>query len=152
LYWPRVDGTGNAQRLTESKNNQFPSSWHPSGKFLAYYEQTPQNSMDLMILPFDGDESSGWKIAKPAVFLSTPYARQEAMLSPDGHWIAYFSTEGGRGSEVFVRPSPGPGGVQLISSDGGNWPVWSGTKPELFYASAFNNGQIMVAPFVTSGN
>ena len=36
LYWQRVDGTGEAQRLTDSKNPQHASSWHPSGKFLAF--------------------------------------------------------------------------------------------------------------------
>ena len=36
LCWQRADGTGDVQRLTESKNLQFPASWHPSGKFLAF--------------------------------------------------------------------------------------------------------------------
>ena len=36
LYWQRADGTGEVQRLTDSKNPQFPASWHPSGKFLAF--------------------------------------------------------------------------------------------------------------------
>ncbi len=36
LYWQRADGTGEAERLTESKNPQYPTSWHPSGKFLAF--------------------------------------------------------------------------------------------------------------------
>src|SRR5207245_240351 len=34
LYWQRADGTGDVQRLTDSKVNQFPGSFHPSGKFL----------------------------------------------------------------------------------------------------------------------
>jgi hypothetical protein len=38
LYWQPADGTGEPQRLTESKNNQRPSSWHPSGKFPAFAE------------------------------------------------------------------------------------------------------------------
>lgn len=33
LYWQRADGTGEVQRLTESSNAQFPSSFHPSGKY-----------------------------------------------------------------------------------------------------------------------
>ena len=43
LYWQRADGTGDAQRLTESKNPQQPGSWHPSGKFLAFEETRPAN-------------------------------------------------------------------------------------------------------------
>ena len=41
LYWQRADGTGDAQRLTESKHSQWPVSWHPSGKFLAFEEHNP---------------------------------------------------------------------------------------------------------------
>ena len=44
LYWQRTDGTGEIQRLTDSKNEQSPGSWHPSGKFLAFDEQNPQTS------------------------------------------------------------------------------------------------------------
>ena len=46
LYWQRADGTGEVQRLTESKNNQYPTSWHPSGKFLAFDEANPQTGKD----------------------------------------------------------------------------------------------------------
>ena len=38
LYLQRSDGTGDALRLTESQNPQWPSSWHPSGKYLAFFE------------------------------------------------------------------------------------------------------------------
>jgi hypothetical protein len=72
LYWQHADGSGDVQRLTESKNRQTAGSWHPSGKFLAFHEQVPGTSNDLMILPMDGDEASGWKPRKPSVFLSTP--------------------------------------------------------------------------------
>ena len=47
IYWQRADGTGGAQRLTESKNPQAPSSWHPSGKFLAFREENPQTQSAL---------------------------------------------------------------------------------------------------------
>ena len=43
LYWQRTDGTGEIQRLTDSKNQQSPGSWHPSGKFLAFAEHKPPN-------------------------------------------------------------------------------------------------------------
>ena len=53
LYWQRADGTGDAERLTVAKNPQWPVSWHPSGKFLAFEEDTSETSWDLMILPMD---------------------------------------------------------------------------------------------------
>ena len=57
LYWQRADGTGDAERLTESKNLQLPRSWHPSGKFLAFFELTSKDNDDLMILPMEGDDA-----------------------------------------------------------------------------------------------
>ena len=69
LYWQRADGTGDAERLTESKNAQQPSSWHPSGKFLAFEETTAHTKVDVMILPLEGDDVSGWKPGKPTVVL-----------------------------------------------------------------------------------
>jgi Tol biopolymer transport system component len=149
LYWQRADGTGGVQRLTESKNTQQPASWHPSGKFLAFEEINPQTQNDLMILPLEGDEESGWKAGKPTVFLNGPFVEREPMFSPDGRWIAYSSAETGR-PEVYVRPFPGPGGTWQISTDGGLFPTWSRTKHELFYGT--NNGQVMVAAYTPEGD
>jgi serine/threonine-protein kinase len=148
LYWQRADGTGDAKRLTESQNPQVPTSWHPSGKFLAFEEQTPQTNYDLMILPMEGDEASGWKSGKPVVFLNGRFGERQPMFSPDGRWLAYASDETGR-QEVYVRPFPGPGGKWQISIGGGNSPTWSRTKHEIFYGTP--GGQIMFAAFAEEG-
>jgi serine/threonine-protein kinase len=149
IFSQRSDGTGDVQRLTESKNMQTPNSFHPSGKFLAYEELNGPNGMDIMILPLEGSESTGWKPGKPSVFLGTQWMEQSAMFSPDGRWIAYQSNETGK-TEVYVRPFPGPGGKWQISSDGGSFPVWSRTTKELFYRS--NDMRIMVAPYTVIGD
>jgi serine/threonine-protein kinase len=144
LYWQRADGTGDAQRLTASTNEQRPASWHRSGSYLAFEERNPTTGWDLMILPMEGDDQRGWSPGTPTVFLNTSFAEREPMFSPDGRWVAYQSNESGR-PEVYVRPFPGPGRQSKISTDGGTYPTWSRTKPELFYGAS---GQIMVAPFV----
>jgi serine/threonine-protein kinase len=149
LYWQRADGTGEVQRLTESSNPQFPSSFHPSGKYLAFYEGSAPNSNDLMILPIEGDETSGWKPGKPSAFLNTPADEAAPMFSPDGRWIAYTSNESGR-YEVFVRPFPGPGGKWQISTAGGVEAAWSRTRRELLYRGLDN--RIMVAAYTVEGD
>ena len=148
LYWQRVDGSGGVQRLTESQNEQQPYSWHPSGKFLAFEEMTPDARRNVMILPMEGDDRSGWKPGKPTVFLNSPTDEGEPMFSPDGRWLAYSSGESGR-QEVHVRPFPGPGGTWQISTRGGMNPTWSRTKHELFYAA---DGQIMVVDYAVDGD
>ena len=139
LYWQRADGTGDVQRLTESKNQQFTGSWHPSGKFLGFYETNSQTSEDLMILPMDGDEASGWKPGTATVFLNSPFREREPTFSPDGRWLAYMSNESGR-DEIYVRPFPGPGGKWQVSSAGGQGPTWSRTRVVMGGAGQSDHG------------
>jgi serine/threonine protein kinase len=149
LYWQRADGAGEVQRLTESTNDQHLWSVHPSGKYLAFSEVTEQNSQDIMILPLEGDEKSGWNPGKPSVFLSTPANETVPMFSPDGRWIAYQSVESGR-FEIYVRPFPGRGGKWQISTAGGVFAAWSQKRHELFYRAADN--RIMVASYTVEGD
>ena len=148
LFWQRSDGTGEAQRLTESAQFQQAGSWHPNGSVLAFEQLSSATGWDLMLLPMAGDEASGWKPGKPTVFLNSPFNETEAMFSPDGRWLAYVSNESGR-NEIYVRPFPGPGGKWQVSADGGVTPTWSRAKPELLYGTL--SGQIMVAAHTTEG-
>jgi len=149
IYWQRADGTGEVQRLTEGDNPQVPTSWHPTGKFLAFTETNPQTAFDIMILPMEGSHTAGWKPGKPFAFLNGPNNEIQPMFSPDGRWIAYVSDESGR-FEVYVRPFPGPGGRWQISTNGGLWPSWSPKGKELFYEEV-SSSRIMVAAYAASG-
>jgi serine/threonine-protein kinase len=149
LYWQRADGSGDATRLTTSPNPQFPGSWHPSGRFLAFYEIRPQTDADLLILPVEGDEASGWKPGMPTVFLGGPFIELQPRFSPDGRWLAYESNESGR-FEIYVRPFPGPGGKWPISTGGGMNAVWSRARHELLYLAP--DGRIMVVPYTAAGD
>jgi eukaryotic-like serine/threonine-protein kinase len=156
LHWQRVDGTGGAQRLVETKGVAIPFSWHPSGRFLLYQESLdvvsggglPQRDINLMILPMEGSEETGWKPGSPTSFLSTPLPEFEPMFSPDGRWVAYSSTETGP-RQVFVRPFPGPGERWQASTAGGSAPVWSRAKTELLFRGA--DGTLMMASYATTG-
>jgi serine/threonine-protein kinase len=133
IYWQRADGTGSAQPLTRSKNNQIPTSWHPSGKYLAFLEFNQQKTgFDVMVLPIEGDEVSGLKPGTPFPFVHSAFNEGQAAFSPDGRWLAYSSNDSGR-VEVYVRPFPGPGGKWQISSEGGSFPTWSRNGRELLY-------------------
>ncbi len=149
LYWQRVDGTGDAQRLTNSPHPQSAASWHPGGRILAFQETRPQTFADLMVVAIEGDELTGWKPGTPTSFLSTAALEREPMFSPDGKWLAYQANDTGR-FEIYVRPFPGPGGTWLISTAGGITPTWSRTRRELLYRSPEN--QLMVAAYTASGD
>ena len=137
LYWQRADGAGEATPLTESANDQFAGSWHPTGRFLAFLElnqQTAPASSDVMVLPVEGGEATGWKPGTPTAFLKTPQNESTPVFSPDGRWLAYLSNETGR-SDVYVRPFPGPGGKWQISTAAADDPIWSPNGRELFFAA-----------------
>jgi hypothetical protein len=150
LYWQRADRTAEAEPLTQTKNAQVPMSWHPTGRFLAYGELSPQGREDIMILPLDGDEASGWKPGKPTVFLASRFDESNAAFSPDGRWLAYQSNESGR-TEVYVRPFSRPGEKTQVSTDGGMYPTWARNGKELFYQRAAD-WMLMVAAYATEGD
>ena len=130
LFWHRADGGGTTERLTESRNPQLPSSWHPSGNVLAFVETSPTTNFDIMLLPLNSGGTSASPVA-PTPFLNTPAQEFSPAFSPDGRWIAYVSSESGRGG-VYVRPYRGAGGPWLIAPEGSD-PTWSRARPELVF-------------------
>jgi eukaryotic-like serine/threonine-protein kinase len=133
LYWVSADGSGKPHRLTESPERQIASSWHPSGKYLAFDQQISRQQWDLMILPIEVS-GSVWKAGTPARVLGHTSQAPGAVFSPDGRWLAYMSNESGR-SEVFVRPFGEVGVPRQVSTSGGRLPTWSRRRNELFYLS-----------------
>ena len=66
LYWQRADGTGEAERLTESKNPQCPDVVAPEREVPGLHRDRIRKRLaDILILPLEGDEASGWKPGKP---------------------------------------------------------------------------------------
>ncbi len=148
IFWQMADGSGTAQRLTTSGNEQEPGSWHPSGRFLAFDELHADTMRDVMILPMEGDDASGWKPGKPTVFVRGPGMDWEPRFSPDGRWIAYASATDSGHWEVYVRPFPGPGPAVQVSSAGGELPAWSASRREIVYGL---EGRLMVARYSVEG-
>jgi serine/threonine protein kinase/Tol biopolymer transport system component len=148
LYWVSADGSGEPHRLTESNDRHFATSWHPSGKYLAFEQQISGQQWDVMILPMEGS-GSGWKAQTPQRVLSKIAQRPAAVFSPDGRWLAYTSNESGR-AEVFVRSFPGPATAWQVSTSGGSVPTWSRRRNELFYLSP--DAHLMSVSYAVEGN
>lgn len=148
LSWRRADGMGDAQVLIQSNTVLTPGSWHPTKNVFAYVVTMPASSDDVMILPVEGDEASGWTPGQPTAFLNSVANEAGPTFSPDGKWLAYHSRESGR-AEVSVRPFPGPGASVIVSSAGGHTSSWSRARPELVFAApALDHRHVlMVAPY-----
>ena len=134
LWMANADGSGTPTRLTTSTNDQQPSSWDPTGKWLAYTEIRPNTTRDVMILPVQDNATDGWTAGPPIVFKGTAVNERDPAFSPDGRWIAY------EADDIYVSPFPGPGATVRISSEGGSTPQWSATSKELLFLS---RGKIM---------
>jgi Tol biopolymer transport system component len=137
LWWQAADGTGMAERLTTSANNQWSTSVSDDGKQVVIAELTPTMGHDLMLLDIDG-------IRRVTPLLQTPFNELSGTVSPDGHWLAYESDSTGR-FEISVRPFPNASaGHWQVSTAGGTRPVWAHSGKELFFFGA--DGTLMRVP------
>ena len=127
LFAMSADGSGRAERLTESKNLQLAATWSPTDQALIFVEFHDGTSYDIMVMPPSGDR-------QPRPLIQTRFSDAYPDLSPDGRWLAYASNESNR-PEVYVQPYPGPGPRQQVSVNGGTGPAWSRDGRELFYST-----------------
>lgn len=117
-----VDRDEAPRPILTREHYQFPRSWSPDGRFLAFMEVSPGGSR-VWIMSRDGE---------PEPLLDGSFASGSPRFAPEGGWIAYVSDESGR-YEVYVRRYPGSQRGQRISTGGGREPVWSANGRELFY-------------------
>ena len=135
-----ADGSGQVETLLDREERQFPTSWVSEGNMMALYiDRAGETARDLAVLPMDGDGT-------PVPFLTTPFQERAGAFSPDGQWMAYVSDESGQ-DEVYVRPYPGPGQEHVISTNGGEEPVWSPDGRELFFR---NQDEVLVVTVDTT--
>ncbi len=102
-----------------------PTGSTPDGRYLVYYDRSPDTASDIWLLPLAPKGS-------PQKFIATPAAEWGAVVSPDGKWIAYASDESGR-DEIYVQPFPSGGNHYRVSVDGGATAKWSPDGRELFF-------------------
>ena len=142
LYWQAADGTGPAERLTESPYYQRASAVLPDGRrILLWAGGAGATATDVMMLTLEKDRPVHPLIQGPVV-------DRNAEVSPDGQWLAYESNASGL-PEVFVRPFPDVNKERIqVSTAGGVQPLWARNGKELFYTTL--TGVLMRVP-VTPG-
>jgi serine/threonine-protein kinase len=122
MFEKRVDRDDARVQHLRRENYQFPRSWSPDGRFLAFIEAS-LNGLRIWVMPRDG---------KPEPLLDSSFNSGSPRFAPQGNWIAYVSDESGQ-EEVYVRRYPGSERGKRISSGGAREPVWSVDGRELFY-------------------
>lgn len=129
LYVQRVDAPGEPRRLTDSPQHQDPASWSPDGQYVAYAEDDPETGWDIWLVDLTTEPPDA------RVLIRTAASEFSPMISPDGQWLAYVSTETGQ-PRVYVQRFPGLGGQQQVSQGFGWEPLWSPGSNELFYTKS----------------
>jgi serine/threonine-protein kinase len=137
LFWQRVDGSVQAERLTSEPNDdRSPWAFTPDGKLLLFTQQNPKTEIDLHLLSMERGHA-------PRPLLQEAGGQGTPAISPDARWIAYraFGSGGGR-FQIYVQPFPNVNhGKWSVTPDGGSSPLWAPGGRELFY----QNGDAMMA-------
>ena len=120
IFSQAVDGTGPAVRLTTAAPGEahLPHSW--SGDFLLY---------DVI----KGADVRLWQLSikdgKRAPFGDVHSTTEtDATFSPDGHWVAYSTTDDDHATNLFVLPFPAAGTPSTLlrgRSAAPHHPIWS---------------------------
>jgi len=128
-----ANGTGPVETLHVSKNVIMASTWSADGRSLIFHQLMDPGSSneksDIWALSLDDEPT-----ARP--LMAESYGELHPAISPDGRWIAYETHEikipGGH--NIFIRPFPNiDDGKWLISTRGGEYPVWAPDGRELYY-------------------
>jgi serine/threonine-protein kinase len=142
LYSQAADGTGHVEPLLKHPTPLAPSAMAPDGKQLVVRDYAAVG-YDLSLVHLDGTP-------RIEPLIHTPFIEDNAAISPDGRWLAYQSNESSQ-NEIYVRPFPNvEGGRWLVSSGGGQQPVWARNGSELFYIDP--NALALMAVAVQTGS
>jgi hypothetical protein len=144
LYVMPAEG-GKPDLLFRSSLEKAPTDWSRDGRYVFFNVATDSTKWDVWAVS-TADRRAG-------AILDTVNSERDAVLSPDGKWLAYDSDENGR-IEVYVQAFNGIVSENMkrwkVSNGGGGTPKWSGDGKELFYITA--SGRVMAAAVRASGD
>jgi eukaryotic-like serine/threonine-protein kinase len=129
LFRKPSDGSGAEELLLSDELVAIPTDWSRDGKYLLYSRGAVGSNSDIWALPFEG-ERKPFLVAAHAANSFSAHGR----LSPNGHWLAYTSTESGSPNVYVVAFRGGQGKWQVSTSEGAE-PKWSKDGQELYYAN-----------------
>ncbi|MCH7749816.1 MAG: PD40 domain-containing protein, partial [Acidobacteria bacterium] len=130
IYWRDANFGAEREQVLQADGGTFPLSWSEDGEDLVLHEMIDgrQGQRRILVMPIEGAERTPSSPLDP----SGQFNQRSPMVSPDGRWVAYMSSQSGR-DEVYVRPFPEGGRRVQVSNNGGVEPMWGTDSSELFY-------------------
>jgi eukaryotic-like serine/threonine-protein kinase len=122
VYWRRVDGSGEAEHLIDTRAAE---GWNAGGSQMRFLTLKGNRDYGIAFLEMTS------RTVTPVIDLPDS-AQHSSNVSPDGRWMAYASNETGR-YEVWIEPIPRTGARHQMTRDGGSHPMWQPDGQSLFF-------------------
>ncbi|HEU5349992.1 MAG TPA: protein kinase [Terracidiphilus sp.] len=124
IFRKAADGLGSTQPVSSGSSNEAIDDLTSDGRY-AIYDTAGGGGQSLWVLPLFGDR-------KPFTYVRGNFISASAQFSPNGHYVAYSSTETGQ-AEIYVQTFPKQTGRWEVSTAGGAEPMWRRDGKELYY-------------------
>jgi serine/threonine protein kinase/Tol biopolymer transport system component len=147
IYRKLVDGSGPDEQLVgvhEKGQQIIPTSTAPDGRSIVYAESDGKRGDNIWLLPLAGDH-------KPLSLINSTFTENQAQVSPDGKWLAYYTDADGT-ARIYARRFPTGTGQWQISTGIGAWARWRADGEELFYLDSQSQGNLMAVPVRQNGS
>ncbi len=118
------------EEILQTDGGTFPISWSGDGEDLVLHEMIEgQQRRRILVVPFVGEDRTAFAPLDP----SGQFNQRSPMVSPDGRWVAYVSTQSGR-DEVYLQSYPDPLiRKRQVSTTGGSAWTWTKGGREFIY-------------------
>jgi serine/threonine-protein kinase len=126
LFSVATDASAQPVQVLASDVKATPTSLSPDGRTLLFTR--PGQKSRIMMVELSGKGATG----EPKPLHDTASSEGEAIVSPDGRWVAYTSMESGA-PDIYMHPFPDGGAKVRVSTDGGNRARWSHDGRELLF-------------------
>jgi eukaryotic-like serine/threonine-protein kinase len=129
LYVRAASGGSPELLLRGGDNRLVPSDWSHDGRYITYTDSDPKTRGDVWLLPVSPPRT-------PVPLIRSLVNESQGAISPDGKWLAYFSSESSPAG-VFLRGLNRDMRVSdralTVSTTRAQEPRWRADGKELFY-------------------
>ena len=125
LFVKPANGSGEPVLVAKKAGDIVTNDWTADGTIV--YTDLPDGNEDLFAIAATG--ASG---TEPRRLTKTPFSERNAVVSPDGRWLAYASDESGD-MQVYLTAWPSLDGKWRVSNDKAAMPRWRRDGRELFF-------------------
>ena len=116
------------QELTPNGPPRYPESWDPDTQTMIFSQFSGDGTgFDIGMWQFGANNDATYEMV-----VQTPANEGNAVVSPNGKWVAYSSDEEERG-QIYVSAFPSFEGKYQVSTDRGSEPAWAPDGSALYF-------------------